>query len=412
MSDVGDSVSNPQSPVNGILDEPLTLDFDPMSFQLSSPTESKPPIDLVDSSPEDPPFANETVDPPTVTNYKYNPKSYLLDLDSLQELQATMQSSSSSSYTSKYVPQENKQTPDLLVDLAEKTSGPQECILEEDEEELDLSDPKTEDDSREADLSVEASESSSSLNADSSSLPVDAQSPTQDGPSPPLDETILPEDNPRSPIRDGTYNASPVKIVELPTFSEDAVRSPTKASKSSTEDEPCSPYQVTTPQETTATFEPEKRLTSPVIQISNFDEGSGSPVGGFQSPEYLVSSPDDEELPNLPDEDGASPLPDATTNTDPGTISSDMDTSSRTTSAETVACASPFNNAEASKSPDCFAAEEVEEPRDTVLTPNYSRPASELLSPTHPSDVVDSPEHDDSSEDEFEYIPVSDSPSR
>ncbi|KAL3209339.1 hypothetical protein MRX96_009323 [Rhipicephalus microplus] len=60
MSDVADSVSNPQSPVNGILlGEPLTLDFDPMSFQLSSPTETKPPVDLIDSSPEDPPFANE-----------------------------------------------------------------------------------------------------------------------------------------------------------------------------------------------------------------------------------------------------------------------------------------------------------------------------------------------------------------
>ncbi|CAN8004412.1 unnamed protein product [Ixodes hexagonus] len=402
MSDVADSVSNPQSPVNGILDEPLTLDFDPMSFQLSSPTESKPPIELVDSSPEDPPFINEPVEPPNITNYKYNPKSYLLDLDSLQQLQTNMQSTSSSATAStNHTSQGSDQPPDLLVDLSDKASGPQASILEEDEDELDLTDPKTEDDSREIDLSVEASESSSSLNQEHSSPLADVRSPTQENPGSPFGAADIPEDVSPSPVANGPKSISPLDLVDLSSPVEE--KPPALSSSPDGPVDPSDqPYEVTTPANESPGFEPD--LVHPVDDVVELECESGTPVGGIRSPEYLVSSPED-DLVCLGD-DVVSPLPDATSNTETGTTSSDMETtSSRTTSAETVACASPFTNQDTARSPDGYA-EQFEQPLDPVFTANYTCTSAATPSPTHPSDVVDSPEHDDdSSEDEFEYVP-------
>ncbi|XP_040355186.2 uncharacterized protein LOC8031447 isoform X13 [Ixodes scapularis] len=395
MSDVADSVSNPQSPVNGILDEPLTLDFDPMSFQLSSPTESKPPIELVDSSPEDPPFINEPVEPPNITNYKYNPKSYLLDLDSLQELQTNMQSTSSATVATNHTSQGSDQPPDLLVDLSDKASGPQASILEEDEDELDLTDPKTEDDSREIDLSVEASESSSSLNQEISSPLPDLQSPTQENSGSPLGAAYLPDAGSPSHLANGLKSASPLELVDLSSpvdekpLSPFSPQSPTRPSDL--------PYEVTTPADESPGCEPR-----PVDDVVELECVVGTAVGEIQSSEYLVSSPESEDLACF-GEEVVSPLPDAASTTETGTTSSDMETSSRTTSAETVACASPFNTMDSARSPDGYA-EQLEQPLDPVFTSNYTCTSAATPSPTHPSDVADSPEHDDSSEDEFEYV--------
>ncbi|XP_064476982.1 uncharacterized protein LOC135390920 isoform X7 [Ornithodoros turicata] len=185
MADVGGSpVSNPQSPVNGILDDdPLTLDFDPMSFQLpSSPTESKgPPLD-VDSSPEDPPFINDPSAVANDTNYKYNPKSYLLDLESIEKIKATAQVSSPADLASPE--SDSGPTPDLLVDLKEVPS-PNEEDPEEDPEDSS-SDAKT--DSKELDLSA-GSESTSSFVAECVSPSAQNGHSESDGSSPELDES-------------------------------------------------------------------------------------------------------------------------------------------------------------------------------------------------------------------------------
>ncbi|XP_054931418.1 uncharacterized protein [Dermacentor andersoni] len=460
MSDVADSVSNPQSPVNGILlDEPLTLDFDPMSFQLSSPTEAKPPVDLVDSSPEDPPFANEPPEIANDTNYKYNPKSYLLDLESLQELQDNVQSTSCTVQDDDAMAEDERgettlndsiardgadQRPDLLVGVTVTTSpgGHQAYILEEDEDEFDLTDPKSEDDSREVDLSVDASESSSSLNPESSS-PLNGGPP---GSSPPEQQedvvgsplANLPEDGvdeeetPTPPLRDESRRGgSSVQIVDLSTSSLDEGLGSSEARVNGTAGgQPIAvsfAYHVTTPEESESRPEaiPEEEeevnddgfggVSSAVQELASFvGEGADLPQDG-QFVDYVVSTPEDEEdsVCNVEDNSFTSPVPEMSRETS-SAMSSDMDTSSRTTSVETVACASPLNAQQDANilrspqgrnstplSPECH-----DEAFDTARSPNNLCTTPVLAcSPTDTAEVADSPELE-SSEDEFEYTPA------
>ncbi|XP_077499981.1 uncharacterized protein LOC144110768 isoform X11 [Amblyomma americanum] len=452
MSDVADSVSNPQSPVNGILlDEPLTLDFDPMSFQLSSPTETKAPVDLVDSSPEDPPFANEPPEIANDTNYKYNPKSYLLDLDSLQELQANIQPTSSSHAAASHgdmADQEQESTtldcsrddsrdqrPDLLVGVTVTTSpgGHQAYILEEDEDELDLTDPKSEEDSREVDLSVDASDSSSSLNQESSS-PLNGAAGSPPGPqedavgSPMvanLPEDGVDEDSLTPPVDARCGSGSPVEIVDLSTSplgevldSPGARVNGLEARETQSIPESVS-YQVTTPEEG------ESRPAAIPEEEEN-DEGGGSAVqevASFVGEEadvpqddqcaaYVVSTPEDEDSACNAEESFTSPVPEVSRETS-SAMSSDMDTSSRTTSVETVACASPLHPQDAavtspkSHSDDALSPFECpEETVDPVCSPNNLCTTPVLaFSPTDTAEMADSPELE-SSEDEFEYTPA------
>lgn len=461
MSDVADSVSNPQSPVNGILlDEPLTLDFDPMSFQLSSPTETKPPVDLVDSSPEDPPFANEPPEIANDTNYKYNPKSYLLDLESLQELQDNIQSTSSTAQDDDAMAEDDRgettlndsaarddadQRPDLLVGVTVTTSpgGHQAYILEEDEDELDLTDPKSEDDSREVDLSVDASESSSSLNPESSS-PLNGEPP---GSSPPAQQedvvgsplANLPEDGvdeeetPTPPLRDESRRGgSSVQIVDLSTSPlDEGLGSPGARVNGTTGGQSTAvsfAYHVTTPEETESRPEaiPEEEedvnddgfggVSSAVQELASFvGESADLPQDG-QFADYVVSTPEDEEdsACNVEDDSFTSPVPEMSRET-PSAMSSDMDTSSRTTSVETVACASPLNHQQDAailRSPQGLegtppSPERRDEMFDPARSPNNLCTTPVLAcSPTDTAEVADSPELE-SSEDEFEYTPVS-----
>ncbi|XP_037527208.1 uncharacterized protein LOC119404674 isoform X2 [Rhipicephalus sanguineus] len=459
MSDVADSVSNPQSPVNGILlGEPLTLDFDPMSFQLSSPTETKPPVDLVDSSPEDPPFANEPPEIANDTNYKYNPKSYLLDLESLQELQANIQSTSSTTQDDDAMAEDERgetalndtaarddadHRPDLLVGVTVRTSpgGHQAFILEEDEDELDLTDSKSEDDSREVDLSVDASESSSSLNPESSS-PLNGGPP---GSSPPAQQedlvssplANLPEDGvdeeetPTPPVRgESRRGGSSVQIVDLLTSPlEESLGSPgarvngTAAGQSIAESVS---YQVTTPEEAESRPEaiPEEEeevsddglggVSSAVQELASFVGEGADASQDDQFVDYVVSTPEDDDDSACNVEDNfTSPVPEMTRETS-SAMSSDMDTSSRTTSVETVACASPLNpqqDANILRSPQgregtSLSPDRRDESLDPAHSPNNLCTTPVLAcSPTDTAEVADTPELE-SSEDEFEYTPA------
>uniref|UniRef100_A0A131YKF7 Transcription factor l2 n=1 Tax=Rhipicephalus appendiculatus TaxID=34631 RepID=A0A131YKF7_RHIAP len=460
MSDVADSVSNPQSPVNGILlGEPLTLDFDPMSFQLSSPTETKPPVDLVDSSPEDPPFANEPSEIANDTNYKYNPKSYLLDLESLQELQANIQSTSSATQDDDDAMAEEErgqttlndtaarddadQRPDLLVGVRVTTSpgGHQAFILEEDEDELDLTDPKSEDDSREVDLSVDASDSSSSLNPESSS-PLNGgppgSSPTaqqEDVVGSPLanlpEDGVDEEETPTPPVRgESRRGGSSVQIVDLLTSPlEEGLGSPgarvngTAVGQSIAE---CISYQVTTPDEAESRPEaiPEEEeevsddglggVSSAVQELASFVGESADAPQDDQFVDYVVSTPEDEDDSACNIEDNfTSPVPEMSRETS-SAMSSDMDTSSRTTSVETVACASPLNpqqDANALRSPQGgentpLSPDRRDESLEPTRSPNNLCTTPVLAcSPTDTAEAADSPELE-SSEDEFEYTPA------
>ncbi|XP_075527869.1 uncharacterized protein LOC142560010 isoform X6 [Dermacentor variabilis] len=430
-----------------------------MSFQLSSPTEAKPPVDLVDSSPEDPPFANEPPEIANDTNYKYNPKSYLLDLESLQELQDNVQSTSSTVQDDDAMAEDERgettlndsiardgadQRPDLLVGVTVTTSpgGHQAYILEEDEDEFDLTDPKSEDDSREVDLSVDASESSSSLNPESSS-PLNGGPP---GSSPPEHQedvvgsplANLPEDGvdeeetPTPPLRDESRRGgSSVQIVDLSTSSLDEGLGSSEARVNGTAGgQPIAvsfAYHVTTPEESESRPEaiPEEEeevnddgfggVSSAVQELASFvGEGADLPQDG-QFVDYVVSTPEDEEdsVCNVEDNSFTSPVPEMSRETS-SAMSSDMDTSSRTTSVETVACASPLNaqqDANILRSPQGrnstpLSPERHDEAFDPARSPNNLCTTPVLAcSPTDTAEVADSPELE-SSEDEFEYTPA------
>ncbi|XP_075731079.1 uncharacterized protein LOC119180953 isoform X6 [Rhipicephalus microplus] len=428
-----------------------------MSFQLSSPTETKTPVDLIDSSPEDPPFANEPPEIANDTNYKYNPKSYLLDLESLQELQANIQSTSSTTQNERDAMAEEErgettlndtaargdadQRPDLLVGVTVTTSpgGHQAFILEEDEDELDLTDPKSEDDSREVDLSVDASDSSSSLNPESSS-PLNG-GPPGSSPTAQQEDLIgsplanLPEDGvdeeetPTPPVRgESCRGGSSVQIVDLLTLDE-GLGSPgervdsTAVGQSIAE---CVSYQVTTPDEAECRPEaiPEEEeeasddgfggVSSAVQELASFvGEGADAPQPD-QFVDYVVSTPEEEEDSACNVEDNfTSPVPEMTRETS-SAMSSDMDTSSRTTSVETVACASPLNHQQDANvlrsplrgegtplSPDRHgdSLDPAHSPNNLCTTPVLA------CSPTDTAEAADSPELE-SSEDEFEYTPA------
>ncbi|XP_077550278.1 uncharacterized protein LOC144163271 isoform X3 [Haemaphysalis longicornis] len=420
-----------------------------MSFQLSSPTETKPPVDLVDSSPEDPPFANEPPEIANDTNYKYNPKSYLLDLDSLQELEANMQSASSSAANTRGVAagqapigltlegdDRKEQRPDLLVGVRVTTApgGHQAYILEEDEDELDLTDPKSEDDSREVDLSVDASESSSSLNNPDSSSPLNGagdrphaqEEETTGSPLANLPEDGVDEESPTPPVESGGDGGSPVQILDLSASSfEEGSSSPVAhvngvAGQPAPEEEEFVAYRVDTPDENDTrlpvTHEEEEEGSEEggddvVQEVASFVGESADVPHDEQSVEYVVSTPGDEGETACGVEDTfTSPLPDSARET-PSAMSSDMDTSSRTTSVETVACASPLAHLDATlRSPqndDALPSDDrLDAAFEPVCSPNNSCTTPVLaFSPTDPAEMADSPELE-SSEDEFEYTPA------
>ncbi|KAL3209341.1 hypothetical protein MRX96_009325 [Rhipicephalus microplus] len=274
------------------------------------------------------------------------------------------------------------QRPDLLVGVTVTTSpgGHQAFILEEDEDELDLTDPKSEDDSREVDLSVDASDSSSSLNPESSS-PLNGgppgSSPTAQQEdlvgSPPLanlpEDGVDEEETPTPPVRgESRRGGSSVQIVDLLTLDE-GLGSPgervdsTAVGQSIAE---CVSYQVTTPDEAECRPEaiPEEEeeasddgfggVSSAVQELASFvGEGADAPQPD-QFVDYVVSTPEEEEDSACNVEDNfTSPVPEMTRETS-SAMSSDMDTSSRTTSVETVACAKAADSPELESSEDEF----------------------------------------------------------
>ncbi|KAL1438571.1 hypothetical protein MTO96_047929 [Rhipicephalus appendiculatus] len=333
--------------------------------------------------------------------------------------------------------------PDLLVGVRVTTSpgGHQAFILEEDEDELDLTDPKSEDDSREVDLSVDASDSSSSLNPESSS-PLNGgppgSSPTaqqEDVVGSPLanlpEDGVDEEETPTPPVRgESRRGGSSVQIVDLLTSPlEEGLGSPgarvngTAAGQSIAE---CISYQVTTPDEAESRPEaiPEEEeeisddglggVSSAVQELASFVGESADAPQDDQFVDYVVSTPEDEDDSACNVEDNfTSPVPDMSRETS-SAMSSDMDTSSRTTSVETVACASPLNpqqDTNVLRSPQGgegapLSPDRRDESLDPTRSPNNLCTTPVLAcSPTDTAEAADSPELE-SSEDEFEYTPA------